>query len=90
MSKWWMCNVVWYDGCDAFVSKFILKADEDGVTQESEGLVGQMLNGNGEVLKIERLYAVDFDNIIALKDYTEQPELQRAYDRFKEMWFSHP
>ena len=87
MNKWWMCNVVWYDGTDAFVSKFVLKCTVDGVTEESEGLVGQMISGNGEVLKIDRLYPVELENIIALKDYTEQPELQRAYDRFKEMYF---
>ena len=87
MNKWWMCNVVWYDGSAAFVSKFILKCDLEGVTEESEGLLGQTLSGNGELLKIDRLYPVDFDNIVALKDYTEQPELQEAYNRFKDMWF---
>lgn len=87
MSKWYMCNVVWYDGSDAYVSKFVLKVTEECVTEESEGLVGQYLNGNGEVLKIDPLYSVDFDNIVALKDYKEQPELQTAYERFKNMWF---
>ena len=86
MNKWWMCNVVWYDGCDAFVSKFILKCDLGGITEESEGLLRQELNGNGELLKVDKLYPVDFDNIVALKD-TEQPELQEAYNRFKDMWF---
>ncbi len=86
-TKWWMCNVVWYDGSNAFVSKFILQAHGNGVTEQSEDLVRQCLNGNGELLKVDRLYPVDFDNIVALKDYTEQPELQAAYGRFVEMWF---
>ena len=84
---WWVCNVVLYDGCDAFVNKFVLQCDENGVTQESEGLVGQYLDGNGEILKIDRLYLVTLENIIALKDYKEQPELQAAYERFKEFYF---
>lgn len=87
MAKFWLTNVVWYDGCDAFVSKFVLKVDEDGVTQESEGLVGQYLVGNGELLKIDPLYPVDLDNILAFRDCEDQHELQAAYNRFKEMWF---
>ena len=85
--SWWVCNVVLYDGTGAFIYKFVLKCDENGVTKESEGLVGQYLHGNGEILKIDKLYSVNFDNIMALKDYEEQPELQAAYERFKEMWF---
>ena len=87
MAKWWMCNVVWYDGSDAFVSKFVLQADDEGITEDSKRKVRTYLDGNGEVLKFDRLYSVDFDNILALRDYTEQPELQTAYERFKEMWF---
>ena len=86
MNRWWMCNVVWYDGSDAFVSKFVLKCDIGEVTEESEGLVDQYLNGNGELLKIDRLYPVELENIIALKD-SELPELQKTYDRFKEFYF---
>ena len=84
--SWWLTNVVWYDGIDAFVSKFILQCDEEGVTQESEGLVGQYLNGNGELLKIDRLYPVDLDNIVAFKD-ADEAELKTAYDRFKQFYF---
>ena len=86
MNKWWMCNVVWYDGVDAYVSKFVLRCDENGVTQESEGLVGQYLNGNGEVLKIDRLYPVTLENIVALKDSKEEQQ-QWAYNRFNEFYF---
>ena len=100
-NTWWMTNVVYYDGSDAYVSKFVLKTttelNEDGVecpkvTEESEGLLGQYLNGNGEILKVDLLYPVDLDNIIALKDWDDAPqetinEMKAAYDRFKEMWF---
>lgn len=93
---WYMCNVVWYDGQDAYVSKFVLKADEIndvvGITEESDRKVRSYISGNGEVLKVDLLYPVDFDNIVALKSYENshlesEIELYAAYDRFKHMWF---
>ena len=84
--RWWMCNVVWYDGCDAFVSKVILKCELGGITEESEELLGQELNGNGELLKVDKLYPVDLDNIIALKDSDKDSDVT-IYNRFKDMWF---
>jgi len=84
--KWWMCNVVWYDGCDAFVSKFILECELGGITEKSEGLLGQELNGNGELLKVDKLYPVDLDNIIALKNSDKDSDVV-IYNRFKNMWF---
>lgn len=94
VNVWVMCNVVWYDGTDAFVSKFILQYDRisEKVTEQSEGLVGQMTCGNGEVLKIDVLYAMDFENIVALKscenaELESEKQLFAAYERFKEMWF---
>jgi len=91
-NKWWMCNVVWYDGTDAFVSKFVLQAEDDEITADSRYRVSKYLDGNGEVLKIDPLYPVDFDNIVALKTYENsslESEIEQfaAYDRFKEMWF---
>ena len=50
MAKWWMCNVVWYDGSDAFVSKFVLQADDEGITEDSKRKVRTYLDGNGEVI----------------------------------------
>lgn len=94
VNVWVMCNVVWYDGTDAFVSKFVLQYDRisEKITKESEGLVGQYLTGNGELLKIDVLYAIDFESIAALKTYKDskhntEAELFTAYERFKEMWF---
>ena len=90
MAKWVMTNVVFYDGINAYVSKFVIKADEDEpftlVNEDSMKKVADYLSGNGEILKVDILYAVDFDNIVALKD-ADDAELRCAYDRFKEMYF---
>ena len=97
MNKWYMTNVVWYDGSDAFVSKFILQTDMvctaigeaefPDITKESQRKVREYLNGNGEALKFDPLYPVSFDEIVSLRNRDDQPELKTAYDRFKEMWF---
>ena len=89
--QWYLANVIWYDGCDAFVSKFVVQVDtvdgERGVTDESKAKLDAYLHGNGEILKIDLLYDVNFDNILAMKDHTEVPEYQAAFERFKNMWF---
>lgn len=92
--KWAMCNVVWYDGLDAFVSKYILRIQDAvfDVTDESRELVEEEICGNGEILKIDILSPLDFDNIEALKGYEKsdrpyEQEQYRAYLRFKDMWF---
>lgn len=90
-NTWYMANVVWYDGSSAFVSKFIVQCDiingELGYTDESRRKIQDLLDGRGEIVKIDLLNLVNFDDIIALKDCSDQPELQRAYECFKEMWF---
>lgn len=87
--KWAMCNVVWYDGLNAFVSKHILQVEDGEVTAQSEELVEKELQGNGELLKIDVQYPMDFDDIMALATDTdkERHELHLAIDRFKDMWF---
>ena len=88
--RWIMTNVVFYDGSNAYVSKFIIKADTDepfrSILAESEIALEDYLSGNGEILKIDPLYTVNLDNIIALKD-CDDAELKCAYDRFNEMYF---
>lgn len=89
--RWFLTNVVWYDGIFAYTSKFILKVT-DTVTEESKKKVLRYLDGNGEVLKYDPQYAVTFDNIVAfgeLEDATDEREKEKyaAYYRFKEMWF---
>ena len=88
--RWIMTNVVYYDGCDAYVSKFIIKADPDSpfnsILAESEMALEDYISGNGDILKIDPLYTVNLDNIVALKDCDDE-ELKCAYARFNEMYF---
>ena len=97
--QWIMTNVVWYDGVDAFVTKFIVQAETDtekigtsnywSVTKESERKIREYFDGNGEVLKIDPLYGVDFDNIVALGQCDEEYKKaeREAVERFKQMYF---
>lgn len=90
MEKWYLMNVIWYDGYDAFVSKFIGKIHnfegEVYATKETIKHIEKYLEGNGEVLKIDPLYSLNFDNIIALKD-SDDKEQVTAYNRFVEIYF---
>lgn len=90
-TTWYVVNAVWYDGCEAFVSKFIVQVDivdsELGITEESKQKLMAYLNGNGELLKVDMLYPVDLDNILAMRDNSDSPEYQAAFERFKNMWF---
>lgn len=80
--KWSMNNVVFYDGCDAFVSKFILPKN----LSYSEKVVEILKNySNGEILKIDELYDVNFDNIVALVNSTE--ENANIANKFIKMFF---
>ena len=95
---WYMMNAVYYDGCNAYVSKFIgqVETNKDTVktldstlfevTEETRKKIIGYLNGNGEILKIDPLYPVTFENIVALQNHPNAEE-QAAYERFKEMWF---
>lgn len=82
-----MCNVVWYDGIDAFVSKFILEFDsENSLKEESLKAVQYDLEGNGELLKVDSLYPVNFTNIVAMeKNGTDEQKV--AVQRFRRMFF---
>lgn len=90
MERMYLMNVVYYDGVQAYVSKFIGRTKAEGEwfvqTKETEVLIKKYLDGNGEVLKIDPLYCVSLKNIIAMQD-SEDPELRAAYMRFEEMWF---
>lgn len=89
--NWAMCNVVWYDGKDAFVSKHILRVQIGvfEITEESRQLLEEEISGNGEILKVDILYPVDFDDILALAGDVEPERVEehRALERFKDMWF---
>ena len=86
-NNWVLVNVVWYDGKDAYVSKFVLQADNEGVaTDEAKAATEEYLTGNGEILKFDEIALVGFDGIMALEKH-EQPEYRAAFDRFKNMYF---
>lgn len=81
-----LVNVVWYDGVDSFVSKFILETVDNQVTTSARAKVINYLQGNGELLKLDVLYKVSLDNIVAFKN-CDNEELQVAYVRFDTMYF---
>lgn len=83
---WYLVNVVWYDGTDAYVTKFVLPVnDEYKLETSTKNKVKKYLDGNGEVLTFDILYNVGLDNIVA---YAEDNETQVIYNRFKEMYFT--
>lgn len=79
-SLFYMYNVVTYDGCDAYVHKFILKPTE--VKKRSKEIEARY---SVKVLLTDKLYDVNLDNIVALKE-CEDLELRTAYDRFVDMY----
>lgn len=82
---WALFNVVWYDGVEAYVTKFVCRVDENlTITSDSKRRVKEYIDGNGEVLKYDLLYEMIWDNIIAYKDQQDAS----IYSRFVEMWLS--
>lgn len=90
-NKWYLYNVVFYDGVDAFVSKFVASADETDARKH----IVEYSAGNGEVLKLDKLYPAPFEDIIAMKnvsaDYlskvSDAQEKKNAVERFIVMYF---
>lgn len=86
-----LCNVVAYDGSDAYVIKFIL---DRAAEKESRALVVEYCaDGGMEVLKLDWLYSLSFENIVAMaseenyKTGVTTIEQFNAAVRFKEMYF---
>lgn len=94
MERFYLCKVVWYDGCEAYVGKFILETEEqydEGecnpvVTERAKAKLNNYMVGC-EVLKIDTLYAVSLDNIIAFSKLENSAEEHAAYKRFNDMYF---
>lgn len=80
-------NVVWYDGYEAYVSKFILEHHDGNITPVAMGKLEKYLNGNGEILKVDYRYAIEFDDIIDLNESSATQD-KLAVDRFKKMYFN--
>ena len=79
-----LCNVVIYDGSDAYVLKFVLECDEIlNVTKDAKSKLLRYTDGNGEILKIDPCYGVTLQNILAFEK-SEHPEILQ---RFNEMYF---
>lgn len=91
--KWGMTNVVLYDGQDAYVCKFILPikhTEEDfpaKITAEAQVAIENYLRGNGEILKIDLLYELGFEEILTYKNDKDEPEKATAFSRFVQMYF---
>lgn len=73
-----MCiyNIVWYDGVNAYVNKFILNE-----RTAKKDIVKYFSDINVEVLKLDKLYRVTFENIFAFKENNKE-----IYDRFISMY----
>ena len=82
--KYSMYNVIWYDGVDAYVSKFVLKTNKEQA--EKDLCDFWSLKGfEGEILKIDQLYMVEFENINALNNGDSKE--RNTFNRFIEMYF---
>lgn len=82
--KYAMYNVVWYDGVDAFVTKFILPDSEKVALKDLQNF--WTLSGyDGDILKIDKLYGVSLENIIALRNGNDKDI--RTYEYFEQMYF---
>lgn len=82
MNKWYLYNFVFYDGVDAFVSKFIVP--ENTSLENARELISKM-GYDGELLKIDRLYPLTFDNIVAMRDGNNSERC--TFERFHDMYF---
>lgn len=82
--RYFMYNVVIYDGVDAYVSKFVLETDET----QAINVLKEYWSSNGydgEILKIDRLYPLELRNIILLEN---SEEYKNTFERFEEMYFT--
>ena len=80
-------NVVWYDGCEAYVSKFILECHGENITPRTMGKLENYINGNGDILKVDFRYSVDLDDIIEMNKSTSSVD-KLAIERFNKMYFN--
>lgn len=82
--KYSLYNVVWYDGVDAYVTKFILKSNKEDAKYDLLDFWTKR-GFDGRFLELDELYIVNFDNIIAFSNGDN--EQKRALEYFKEMYF---
>ena len=80
-------NVVWYDGCEAYVSKFILEINGVKITPRAMGKLESYIKGNGEILKVDFRHTIDFDDIIEMNESTASYD-KLLIDKYKKMYFN--
>lgn len=95
--KFYMTNVVWYDGNEANVSKFIIECceEDDGYVwafEKSERKVYQYFASDIKVLEIDLLYPMTSEEITALsslENSSSKDDQQKysAYERFICGWY---
>lgn len=82
--KYSMYNVVFYDGVNAYVSKFVLKQNKEQAKKDLSKF--WTVNGyDGEILKIDQLYTVNFEDINALNNGDNKE--RNTFNHFIEMYF---
>lgn len=86
MELFGLFNVVWYDGTNAYVSKFILQTNEGKITDESKIGLNDCIIGNGEVLKIEFLHYISYFSLKEMEESNDN-EIKAIVDRFASMYF---
>lgn len=80
-NKWALYQTVWYDGCDAWVSKFILPSQK---TEKELRKEIEKCGYDGNVLLIEKNYDLSLENIIAM---SEEETYKCVLERFNDMYF---
>lgn len=81
MTRFKLYNTVWYDGTDAWVSKFILPTD----SRESLHEIAYIRDTyDGDLLKVDEIGDIEFKDILKLKNDTDA-QYRLAYKRFEDM-----
>lgn len=92
-------NVVYYDGDQAYTTKFILESKETEsehyITADAEEKLDKYMEGNGEVLTVDcKIFHLDLSEITALQEgkLTTRfdfsiPDQMACFERFNEMYF---
>ena len=79
-------NVVWYDGYEAYVSKFILEHHKGNITPSAMSKLEDYLKGNGEILKVDYRFSITFEDITKMIESTESSD-KLIIDQFSKMYF---
>lgn len=90
--KFYLVNVVYYNGIEAFVSKFIIggaKTEEWGILgKEDKDMVRDYIHtlDCNSVLMFDVLYDLSLENILAFKDSSEESD-NLLFKNWSDMYF---